>query len=294
MSISHSTASNECLGISKEYKKAYNVKGYPSIGWTYRLVLDSRSPRKRRFFYSEVIQSCFRIHMRNTVLQYTDYVKECDEEGGEMMKIDSEEKQQFIVSFLETITCSCKALGFPERHSLNQNNDNKIKERHNNEQVEPVVRNKYDVHTRKRLLVQPTTMQSSQIGFYAYMSQNENSLSKHHTIIFDVQKTNVGNGYNPFSGLFTAPQDGLYTFATSITMIHHYASFELVKNADVQGSFFVDADGESEWRSSSSIVVLVLVQGDVVFVRTSTTYVPHGDIHSSKDGRSSFTGWLIQ
>ncbi|XP_063447783.1 uncharacterized protein LOC134727335 [Mytilus trossulus] len=190
--------------------------------------------------------------------------------------------------------CSCKALGFPVRHSVNQNNDNKIKEKHNNEQTEPVVRNKYDVNTRKRLLLQPTMMQSSQIGFYAYMSQNENSLSKHHTLIFDVQKTNVGNGYNPFSGLFTSPQDGLYTFATSITMIHHYASFELVKNADVQGSFFVDASGESEFRSSSSIIVLALVKGDVVFVRTSTTYVPHGDIHSSKDARSSFTGWLIQ
>ncbi|VDI70832.1 Hypothetical predicted protein [Mytilus galloprovincialis] len=190
--------------------------------------------------------------------------------------------------------CSCKALGFPERHSLNQNNDNKIKERHNNEQIKPVVRNKYDVNTRKRLLVQPTAMQSSQIGFYAYLGQNEDSPSKHHTIIFNVQKTNVGNGYNPFSGLFTAPQDGLYTFSTSITMLHHYASFDVVKNADVQGSFFVDAGGVGEYRSSSTTIVLALVNGDVVFVRTSATYVPHGSIHSSKDGRSSFTGWLIQ
>lgn len=38
--------------------------------------------------------------MKNTVLQYADYDNECDEEGVELMKIDSEEKQQFIVSFL--------------------------------------------------------------------------------------------------------------------------------------------------------------------------------------------------
>ncbi|VDI57469.1 Hypothetical predicted protein [Mytilus galloprovincialis] len=190
--------------------------------------------------------------------------------------------------------CKCEALRFPVRHSFQKNNDNKIKQRHSNEQMEPVVRNKYDVNTRKRLLVQPTAMQSSQIGFYAYLGQNEDSPSKHHTIIFDVQKTNVGNGYNPFSGLFTAPQDGLYTFSTSITMLHHYASFDVVKNADVQGSFFVDAGGVGEYRSSSTTIFLALVKGDVVFVRTSATYVPHGSIHSSKDGRSSFTGWLIQ
>ncbi|CAC5400372.1 unnamed protein product [Mytilus coruscus] len=161
------------------------------------------------------------------------------------------------------------------------------------EQFPREIESKMVLFTRKRLLVQPTVMQSSKIGFYAYMSQNEDNPGKHHTIIFDVQKTAVGTGYNPFSGLFTAPQDGLYAFSTSITMLNHYASFDLVKNADVQGSFFIDASGENEWRSSSLTVVLALVQGDVVFVRTSSTYVPHGNIYSSKEGRSSFTGWLI-
>ncbi|CAG2253262.1 unnamed protein product [Mytilus edulis] len=164
-----------------------------------------------------------------------------------------------------------KELGLQVRHSVIQNTDSTLKDRHLVLGNEPVRRNRYNVNT----------------------SQNEDKPGKHHTIIFDIQKTNVGNGYSPFSGLFTAPQDGLYAFATSITMGHHYASFEFVKNANIQGSFFVDASITNEWRSSSSTVVLALVQGDVVFVRTSSTYVPHGNIHSSKDGRSSFTGWLI-
>ncbi|VDI57466.1 Hypothetical predicted protein [Mytilus galloprovincialis] len=190
--------------------------------------------------------------------------------------------------------CSGKALGFPVKHLVHQNKDNR-RDRNNYDKKEPVVGNKYDVNTQKRLLVQPTVMQSTKIAFYAYLGQNEDNPGKHHTIIFDIQKTNVGNGYSPFSGLFTAPQDGLYAFVTSITMIHHYASFELVKNADVQGSFFIDASLINEWRSSSTTIVLELVQGDVVFVRTSSTYVPLGDIHSSKDGRSSFTvNWTIR
>ncbi|CAC5422375.1 unnamed protein product [Mytilus coruscus] len=268
---------------------------------------------KSRYVYSEVIQSCYRIHGRNTLLNYADYDIECDMEGAELMRIDSEEKQHLIVTYL-----GCESISeerFLKLEKIVENQNLRISDMENTIQEQEVhikrlnERLKYmaiklknnkieckkpDWWTRKRLLVQPTVMQSSKIGFYAYMSQNEDSPSKHHTIIFDVQKTNVGNGYNPFSGLFTAPQDGLYAFSTSITMLNHYASFDVVKNADVQGSVFVDAGGVSEHRSSSTTVVLALVQGDVVFVRTSATYVPHGNIHSSKDGRSSFTGWLIQ
>lgn len=116
----------------------------------------------------------------------------------------------------------------------------------------------------------------------------------HHIIIFDVQRTNVGNGYNSFSGMFTVPQNGIYAFAVSIIMNHGYASFEIVKNNEVQGTLFIDAQHSDEYRSSSITLLLTLVQGDVVFVRTSSTYTPHGSIISWKDGRSSFAGWLIQ
>ncbi|CAC5400376.1 unnamed protein product [Mytilus coruscus] len=146
----------------------------------------------------------------------------------------------------------------------------------------------------KRILLQGTPTVNSPIGFYAFLSQNENNPGVHHTIIFDVKMTNVGDGYNSFSGMFTAPKDGLYAFAVSIMMNHEFASYELVKNNAVQGSMFVDAEHSGENRSSSMTAVLALFHGDVVFVRTSSTYIPHGSIHSSKNGRSSFAGWLIQ
>ncbi|VDI57470.1 Hypothetical predicted protein [Mytilus galloprovincialis] len=101
MSVSHSTASNECLGISEGYKKANNVKGYHSVGWTYHLVLDSRCPRKRHYVYSEVIKSCFRIHSKKLELQYRDFDTECDKDGAELMRIDSEEKQHLIATYLD-------------------------------------------------------------------------------------------------------------------------------------------------------------------------------------------------
>jgi hypothetical protein len=46
-------------------------------------------------------------------------------------------------------------------------------------------------------------------------------------LVFDTVKTNVGNGYNRYSGMFTAPLSGLYALACSITMdgTNAYASY---------------------------------------------------------------------
>ena len=134
------------------------------------------------------------------------------------------------------------------------------------------------------------------ITFYAYMSSGEVNPSKHHTLIFDVVKTNAGNGYNNLSGLFTAPVSGLYVLACSISMHGPgaYASYKIIKNAEIVGTFFVDAEKESEYRSSSVTVIVSLQVGDVLFVRTSSTYTPHGDVLSNAHDWSSVAGWLIQ
>jgi len=126
------------------------------------------------------------------------------------------------------------------------------------------------------------------------MSSNEVNPSKHHTLVFDVVKTNAGNGYNKYTGFFTAPISGLYVLTSSLTMDRpmSYASYDIIKNADIEGTFFVDAD--DKYHSSSITVVASLNAGDVLFVRTSSTYTPHGSIFSQSVARSSVAGWRIQ
>ena len=128
------------------------------------------------------------------------------------------------------------------------------------------------------------------------MSSAEDHPGKHHTLIFDVVRINAGNGYNKFSGLFTAPVSGLYTLTCSIMMNGPgaYGSYEIIKNEEIVGTFFVDAEHSTEYRSSSMTVIVSLQVGDVLFVRTSSTYTPHGNVISNANERPSVAGWLIQ
>ena len=94
--------------------------------------------------------------------------------------------------------------------------------------------------------------------------------------------------------MVTVPISGLYELACSISMagLGSYASYEIIKNAEIVGKFYVDAEYNDEYRSSSMTAMLQV--GDVLFVRTSSTYTPHGNVISNTYAKSSVAGWLIQ
>ena len=83
--------------------------------------------------------------------------------------------------------------------------------------------------------------------------------------------------------MITAPVSGLYALQSSISMKGPgaFASYAIIKNAEIVGTFFVDAESEQEYRSSSVTVIVSLQVGDVIFVRTSLTYAPHGNVLSN-------------
>ena len=124
------------------------------------------------------------------------------------------------------------------------------------------------------------------------MSSGEDHPGKHHTFVFDTVITNVGNGYIKFSGMLTAPVSGLYAVTCSTIMNGRgaYAAYDIVKNAEIVGAFFVDAEYSSEVRSSAMTVIVLLQVGDVLFVRTSSTYTPHGNVVSDVDAPSYVAG----
>ncbi|CAG2196479.1 unnamed protein product [Mytilus edulis] len=136
-----------------------------------------------------------------------------------------------------------KALGYNRRRAVQQNKASVKNENHRVEQTEPVIRNKNYVNTNSKEVV--TRGLDKMVAFYAFQSRDVIKPGIHQILVFDVVKTNSENGYNRFSGMFTCSTSGLYVFTSSLAMdgFGAFASFEIVKNADVEGVFFVDAAG---------------------------------------------------
>ncbi|CAC5411493.1 C1QL [Mytilus coruscus] len=130
------------------------------------------------------------------------------------------------------------------------------------------------------------------VAFYAYLSTNRVNPSFRHTLIYDVAKTNSGNGYNALTGIFTAPTAGMYFFTWVTRMYEAGHSTELMVNDAVFGTSYLRIFHDHD-VSVTGTVVTKINKGDSVFVRVHSSRVGVGDILSEQYGRSSFAGWLI-
>ncbi|XDV25957.1 hypothetical protein PO909_029780 [Leuciscus waleckii] len=99
--------------------------------------------------------------------------------------------------------------------------------------------------------------------------------------------TNIGNAYNPVTGVFTAPLKGAYMFRVSVYGHGGKACAVIVKNGKLM---VVAYDDQSKGLSNSSNgVVLILEVGDVVYVRLwSKTR-----IHDNGNNHNTFSGFLL-
>ncbi|XP_062592072.1 uncharacterized protein LOC134253560 [Saccostrea cucullata] len=147
---------------------------------------------------------------------------------------------------------------------------------------------------QERLLAVPTStsLPSSMIAFHAYMSSTLKSPGGNQILKFDVVKTNAGNGYHPSTGVFIAPESGLYVFSWTLRVRNNadHAS-ELVVNNDVYDILYMYAhthDGHV-----TGIIVADVQSGDDVYVRIKAACSNHGDVWSDVCGHSSFKGWKI-
>ncbi|CAC5416409.1 C1QL [Mytilus coruscus] len=130
------------------------------------------------------------------------------------------------------------------------------------------------------------------VAFYAYMSCPENNPSAHLTLIYDVSVTNVGNGYNHVTGIFTAPTSGVYVFVWVTRVAYGEHPTQLMINNAVYGVTFLRAKNGDDGSVSGTVVANV-TKGDSIFVRVHSSYAGDGQVHSSELGRPSFSGWLL-
>ncbi|XP_048014589.1 complement C1q-like protein 4 [Megalobrama amblycephala] len=100
--------------------------------------------------------------------------------------------------------------------------------------------------------------------------------------------TNIGNAYNPITGIFTAPLKGAYMFRVSaFGHAPTIASAAIVKNGQHVVAAF-DHQAQNDLNSSNG-VVLILEVGDVVYVR-----LWNGKrLFDNASNHNSFSGYLL-
>ncbi|XDV25907.1 hypothetical protein PO909_029733 [Leuciscus waleckii] len=100
--------------------------------------------------------------------------------------------------------------------------------------------------------------------------------------------TNIGNAYNPITGVFTAPLKGAYMFRISVFGVGPTAATaDIFKN----GERVVVAHAQQPQYdlNSSNGVVLILEVGDVVYVRL----LSGRRIYDDQNNRNTFSGFLL-
>ncbi|XP_058625093.1 complement C1q-like protein 2 isoform X2 [Onychostoma macrolepis] len=134
-----------------------------------------------------------------------------------------------------------------------------------------------------------------EIAFSASLMESGNSgyigpFSTEITLTYRNVFTNIGNAYNPITGIFTAPLKGAYMFTFSI---YGHASPStastvfIVKNGE---KVVVAHAHQAQYAvNSSKGVVLILEVGDVVYVRLWS----NRRIFDSHDNHNTFSGYLL-
>ncbi|XP_067248597.1 complement C1q-like protein 4 [Chanodichthys erythropterus] len=110
------------------------------------------------------------------------------------------------------------------------------------------------------------------------------------TLTYKKVFTNIGNAYNPDTGIFTAPVKGVYVFTFNVYSHgghSHPANAYLMKNE--KRVLVAHAEQEQGTLNSSRRVVLVLEVGDRVFVRLWSK----GRIDDNDNHHNAFTGYIL-
>ena len=116
------------------------------------------------------------------------------------------------------------------------------------------------------------------------------NLANNEVVKFDKVWTNIGNGYDSSSGVFTVPRGGVYQFSCSaMTYSGKTLRLHLMKNDQRTVSLY---PGDSGYNMGTLSMVLELKKGDRVYIKHPAT--SEKSLYSESEyNYSMFSGYFI-
>lgn len=126
--------------------------------------------------------------------------------------------------------------------------------------------------------------QEPNIAFLAVLKSKLSGLAGKATIVFDTAVTNLGNGYNPSNGEFTAPCSGTYLFSATILADNGGEVWsQFILNEEEVADIYARASDDRHDQGSHT-VILHLSKGDRVYVQNDAQTNIYGGRYSSFSG----------
>nr|XP_022292399.1 uncharacterized protein LOC111103413 [Crassostrea virginica] len=112
------------------------------------------------------------------------------------------------------------------------------------------------------------------------------------TLVFPKVITNVGSGYNPSDGVFTAPRAGVYVFFVNVQSYNRFSIYvDIVLNGATKVRTMANSYGGNDYFDAGpNLAVLSLQTGDRVWVKY---YFGQGYYTYSDGPITTFSGFLI-
>ncbi|KAB5522719.1 hypothetical protein PHYPO_G00162700 [Pangasianodon hypophthalmus] len=127
------------------------------------------------------------------------------------------------------------------------------------------------------------------IAFSAALANSVGDYDVAITLVYSKVITNIGQAYNPVTGIFTAPLNGSYyiRFTSCGNTGRHGMAVDLYKNNEKMNGLVKESDGYMTYFSGG--LVMQLEAGDVVYTKLPA----NSKLYDDTNNRTTFTGFLI-
>ncbi|XP_063414349.1 uncharacterized protein LOC134696458 [Mytilus trossulus] len=138
----------------------------------------------------------------------------------------------------------------------------------------------------RQIQSQMTNLRKSSIAFFAFLKNDLYAVGSEVLKFADV-RINKGGAFNPSTGVFTAPKQGIYQMSCTIMGFAGYEFYYLImKNGSIYSYGTTSSGGH--WNTETSLILMNLRKSDRVYIKHR-----HGAsrVHANKN--SYFSGYLI-